>query len=106
MKAIEQRISDAIFNSKRFSGGNTVVLVSDDKTECILHGHKIFSLNRDSNDFEWNDCGWQTRTTASRLNACFNAVSKLTGACYHYNFGRGEVLDSNGKSVFKTSNLK
>ena len=93
MRKIEQEISDAVLNGDRFSGGNTVVVTSNSKTECFLHGYKLFQLDRKTGKFKWNDCGWATRTTASRLNACFEAVKNLIGKKYHYNFNSGKVLD-------------
>ena len=47
MRAIEQKISDAVLSGCNFSGQNTVVTTNNGKTECILHGHKIiFQLNK------------------------------------------------------------
>ena len=84
MRVIEKKISDAVFANKSFSGGNTVVHTDGCKTECILHGNKIFQLNRKTNEFKWHDCGWTTHITLSRLNACFDAVHALTGKTYRY----------------------
>lgn len=94
MRKIEQEISDAVLNGCRFSGGNTVVATSNSKTECFLHGNKVFQLDRKTWKFKWSDCGWKTRTTASRLNACFDAVHSLTDNNCHYNYKKREVLDT------------
>ena len=97
MRAIEQKISDAVLSGCNFSGQNTVVTTNNGKTECILHGHKIFQLDRTTGKFKWRDCGWNTRTTSSRLNACFEAVHGLTGKKYNYSFGNRCVVRTDVK---------
>lgn len=105
MRKIEQKISDAVLNGGSFSGGNTVVTTSNGKTECFLHGNKVFQLDRKTDKFKWSDCCWTTRTTASRLNACFDAVKSLTGRSYRYSFGTGKVLDVNSKAEIARQRL-
>ena len=105
MRKIEQKISDAVLNGCRFSGGNTVVATSNGKTKCFLHGNKIFQLDRKTWKFKWSDCGWETRTTASRLNACFDAVKSLTGRSCRYSFGSGKVLDVNSQAEIARQRL-
>ena len=97
MRVIEQKVSNAVKSGINFSGQNTVVTTNNSKTECILHGHKIFQLDRNTGDFKWSARGWETRTTGSRLNACFEAVHSLTGKKYHYNFGNGCVMRTDVK---------
>lgn len=103
MKIIEHNVSNAVYNGGRFSDGNTVVTTNDGKTSCFLHGNKIFTLDRKSNNFEWSDCCWATQTTASRLNACFDAVYRLTGMRWHYNYGRRCVYDTRTKLLKKSA---
>lgn len=57
-----------------FSGRNTIVRRSLEQVEVILHGHTIFTCNCQSKEFELNDCGYPSRTTASRMNACLRGI--------------------------------
>jgi hypothetical protein len=76
MRKIETAIINAI-NEKRtcnLSQRDRVEYTSDasvnfDKSEVFLHGHRIATVyHTDKRVTVW-DCGWQTVTTKSRLNA-------------------------------------
>lgn len=59
----------AINNSENFKSANTRVEydADSDVSRVYLHGHKIAEVGADS--LQMWDCGYQTNTTKSRLNA-------------------------------------
>lgn len=99
MRAIEEKVSSAITSKKPLSCQNTVVKIGDlgmeDHCSVYLHGNLIFGYNYTTQMVFWDDCGWPTMTTSSRLNACFDAVTKLSGKRLRYSRknGTGRVVD-------------
>ncbi len=75
MRKIEQQMLDAIRDRKDWRSGNTEVQVTffphGDRTieriNVMLHGNPIAQVTHDL--VTVCDCGWQTTTTKSRLNA-------------------------------------
>lgn len=87
MRKIEQQMIDAIQYSKNWRSGNTQVRVIHHgiygtpsyEMECqvFLHNHLICSIwNRDFKHPVLSDCGWQTVTTKSRINAILDLCSQ------------------------------
>ena len=75
MRKIERQMLQAINTpGKQWSNSNTRVRWSKDQSfvEVLLHGHIIASINWATNKMALSDCGWQTVTTKSRLNALLN----------------------------------
>lgn len=103
MRTIENAVINAILNKKHLSRQNTVVSFTNKKNEeCVsvhLHGNHIFDYNYNTKDMHWDDCGWPTKTTSSRLNACFAAIEKLSGKKYHFSYknkvGQVKNLETN-----------
>ena len=89
MRKIDTLISNAIVNAESLTQQNTAVLVNYPHVDVYLHGNHIFSYNYETKNMAWDDCGWATKTTSSRLNACFNALEKLIGKKYHYSYHHG-----------------
>ena len=77
MRKIERQMLHAInCPGKRWSNNNTSVRWSDDQSfvEVLLHGHIIASINWNTRAMSLSDCGWQTTTTKSRLNALLSGL--------------------------------
>lgn len=68
MRKIEKEIIEAIKARKPYSNNNTRVSVSSDGDflKVELHGHVIAEIWDKS--IQLSDCGYQTKTTKSRLN--------------------------------------
>ena len=89
MRKIEARMIQSIrhlanwpkFDGRYFKGHNTEVwqdAVAFNQERIIkvkLHGHTIAEFYPEANCFILSDCGWQTVTTKSRLNALIRAFS-------------------------------
>jgi hypothetical protein len=112
MRKIENFVVDALINKSCASSQNTVINYStkSDISNIFLHGNHIFSFNHSTNKFIWNDCGFPTKTTASRLNTCFKALQNITGESYHYTYSRtnktGTVINTISKEVIPPGNFE
>lgn len=89
MKAIEEKVSRAITSKKSMSCQNTVVAVDGNDCHVYLHSNHIFTYDYSTGGVFWDDCGWATATTRSRLNACFDAVEKMSGKNMRYSVKKG-----------------
>ena len=66
----------AISNKADWSGSNTQVTYNN-STNCsqiYLHGHHIATFCHETRAVKIDSCGYQTRTTKSRLNAILQEV--------------------------------
>jgi hypothetical protein len=68
MRKIDTQAANAFTNRKRFRSSNTKVDVVDGLPHLYLHNNLIAKVDN-NNDLLINHCGWETRTTSSRLNA-------------------------------------
>jgi muramoyltetrapeptide carboxypeptidase LdcA involved in peptidoglycan recycling len=73
MRKIEQQMIHAVTTGKDFTQANTKVKHTNDRAYVYLHGHNIAQVFDDY--LIINDCGWQTVTTKSRLNALLHALT-------------------------------
>ena len=78
MRKIELQMVQAVTNGKDFTKANTKVVHTNDRAYVYLHNHNIAQVFDDY--LLINDCGWQTVTTKSRLNAL---LRQLTDAGIH-----------------------
>lgn len=85
MRKIEKEMIEAIKAKKNYSNDNTRVIVSEDGNyiKVELHGNLIAQIWVDSK-LMFSDCGYQTKTTKSRLNAILNHFELPT--IYSINF--------------------
>jgi hypothetical protein len=68
MRQIDVEAKHAFLNNRKFKLSNTEVRLVDGRPHMYLHGNCI--AKRDENgDLLINHCGWETKTTKSRLNA-------------------------------------
>jgi hypothetical protein len=68
MRKIEQQMTEAVQNDRRWSSGNTTVIPGWEGTvDVYLHGNRIATIGEDWMQL-W-DGGYQSKTTKSRLNA-------------------------------------
>lgn len=92
MSKISKDAAFAFENNLKFKRGNTVV--SDGK--MYLHHNIIADMNFKNNGFSICTCGWDTKTTLSRLNALVGvSVFKKKGKLYL----NGELWDGEWKLV-------
>lgn len=74
-RKIELQMQGAIIARKNWTSGNTMVSYEEGNriSRVYLHGNKIAEVG--DNFVKMNDCGWQTVTTKSRLNAILEVCS-------------------------------
>ena len=90
MRKIEALMIAAIRNGKDFRQANTEVehwIVDEDTTGWTvrLHGHEICEQTN-SGAMIISDCGWQTATTKSRLNALLGEFYRDDAGIYQQDF--------------------
>lgn len=89
MKNIDKNSAVALYESKGFRGGNTVVT----KEGVWLHGNQIVRIMpegnlKDSTLVQFTLCGWDTPTTRARINAVLEifegkmSLKKIKGQTY------------------------
>ena len=76
MRKIDEQAKNAFMNRERFKSSNTEVVVIDDLPHLYLHNNLIAKVDN-NNDLLINHCGWETRTTRSRLNSLPGVHIKL-----------------------------
>ena len=76
MRKIERQMLQAIVDERtHWSKDNTRVESTDGISSVYLHGHKIAEFEHRLNGKLWiNNCGYETNTTKSRLNALIDFV--------------------------------
>ena len=79
MRKIEKDMLEALTKGVTMTKGNTqVVINSDGSKDVYLFGNKICHQLRHGQRL-YNDCGWVTSTTASRLHALGANVRRCNG---------------------------
>ena len=82
MRKIERQMLQAIVDDRsHWSKDNTRVELDEDKCchNVYLHGHRIACYYPSTMNLHINNCGYETNTTKSRLNALIQFV--LGGTC-------------------------
>ena len=82
MRKIEEKMIDAINYRKNWSCDNTMVEIDGDEIIVKLHFYPIAKISR--NSIQLITCGYETRTTKSRLNAILSHFGK--GRIYQQDF--------------------
>ena len=82
MRKIEAKMIEAIKAKKPYTCDNTEVSTSDSVIKVYLHGHLIAQL--EDTELFISDCGYQTKTTKSRLNCLLSYFNLPT--IYSKNF--------------------
>ena len=100
MRQIEREMLHATDNSlDHWQKDNTRVETVDDSTYVYLHGNKIADICDETCTILISDCGWQTSTTKSRLNALLKWYSPNCTQIYQRNhqwyldYGDGDVIE-------------
>ena len=99
MRQIEKQMNFAVSNKGNFSKSNTQVTYNEN-TNCsqvYLHGHQIATYCHNTKALKLSSCGYETRTTKSRLNAILSEV-KYGCSVFQRNWNwfvsfRGETQD-------------
>ena len=76
MRKLERQMNFAISNKGNWASSNTQVNYNSN-TNCssiYLHGHQIATFDHNLKAVKLSSCGYQTRTTKSRLNAILEEV--------------------------------
>ena len=76
MRKLEKQMNFALSNKSNWNGSNTSVSYNE-STNCssvYLHGHQIATLDHNTNAVKLDSCGYESRTTKSRLNAILDEV--------------------------------
>ena len=87
MRKLERQMNFAISNKADWSGSNTQVNYNSN-TNCssiYLHGHQIATVDHNLKAVKLSSCGYETRTTKSRLNAILQEV-KYGWSVFQKNF--------------------
>ncbi len=87
MRKVEREMIQAIIEKNpHWYSGNTRV-ESDGKYAVVsLHGNRIASYNHSNSSLSVTNCGYETNTTKSRLNALIQFVLGGTSGIYQHNF--------------------
>ena len=72
MRVVEHKMCKAVQSFRGMRCGNTEVKIVDGKAAVYLHGNFIAEYSQAGLFIQ--DCGWQTTTTKSRLNALLRMV--------------------------------
>ena len=103
MRKIEREMIQAIIDQRNWSKANTRVEYDKDSdlSQVFLHGHNIAEYGHADMGLNVNNCGYETNTTKSRLNALINFVFGGIASNYSifqkdfnwYVIDQGEILD-------------
>jgi hypothetical protein len=74
MRVIEKKMVKAVTNKGKMSTTNTKVETLNEVTKVTLHGNMIAEIDWSEKLMFLSNCGWQTPTTKSRLNAILDAL--------------------------------
>ena len=79
MRKIERQMLQAIVDERSYwSKDNTRVECIGDHANVYLHGHRIAEYKHSDSSLKVNNCGYETNTTKSRLNALIDFVADPT----------------------------
>ena len=76
-RKIERELVAAVLNGRDYRNANTRVVHANDRAYVYLHGHNIAQVFDD--ELLITDCGYQTATTKSRLNALLHGLGAEAG---------------------------
>ena len=76
MRKLERLMNMAITHKTDWSGSNTQVNYNSNIncSSIYLHGHQIATVDHNTQAVKLSSCGYETRTTKSRLNAILQEV--------------------------------
>jgi hypothetical protein len=103
MRKIENLMLTAINSGQNMSLDNTKVITENNYSSVYLHGSEIATVG--PNNVVINDCGYQTKTTKSRLSAIVNTFCKAwlyqkKGQWYLEHKETGETLAIEGNTDY------
>lgn len=78
MRVIEKKMVNAVSAQGKMSTNNTKVESDNGLTKVMLHGNTIAEIDWAGKLLYISNCGWQTTTTKSRLNAILGALKPGT----------------------------
>ena len=85
MRKIETEMQNALRNRVNWSKANTSVFNDNEGNQFVtLHGNLIATISN-FGDIKLSSCGWQSKTTKSRLNAILDTFLSGIGV-YQKNF--------------------
>jgi len=83
MRQIDEQTRDAFIAKKRFKLKNTKIDIIDGEPHLYLHGYLIAKI--EDGNLLINHCGWETRTTSSRLNSLPGVQIKMIKGKFRLN---------------------
>ena len=87
MRKIEREMIQCIIDEKSMSKSNTRVEYEKNyRFTFYLHGHRIAVYYPNGKNLHLNNCGYETNTTKSRLNALIEFVCGGTSGIYQHKF--------------------
>ena len=87
MRKIESQMIQCIIDERSMSKANTRVEYEQGyRFNFYLHGHKIAVYYPNGMHLHINNCGYETNTTKSRLNALIQFVLGGTSGIYQHQF--------------------
>lgn len=95
---INEKITKAIKEHKdcTMSNNNTQVYWNSNKVSCKLWSTVVFTADLDSKQIVISNGGWNTQTTAARINACFDSL----GIHCSYSYAKGGRLVARSTVVY------
>ena len=99
MRVIEKKMVDAIRNRKPMRIDNTVVMHGSACSTVFLHNHPIAIFMWGDNTVAVSNCGWDTSTTKSRLNAILRTFCNTAVHAHKFVWYMGDVEFRNGTRV-------
>lgn len=99
MRVIEQKMVEAIRNRKPMRIDNTVVMHGEAVSTVFLHNHPIAIFMWADNTVAVSNCGWDTTTTKSRLNAVLRTFCNTGIHAHHFVWYMGKDEFRNGTRV-------
>jgi hypothetical protein len=95
MRKIEESINDALRQKETKSFGNTSVNYSDDFSTVFLHGNPIVKISWENMTAKLSNCGWESKTTKSRLNAILSefTTSQIFQKNFEWKISDGENIE-------------
>jgi hypothetical protein len=105
MRVIEKKMIEAIRNRKDMSLDNTVVKHGEATSVVFLHKHPIAIFVWADNTVAVSNCGWDTTTTKSRLNAVLRTFCNTGIHAHRFVWYMGDNKFRNGTRVPMTQQV-
>lgn len=95
MRKISQESVNAFLNNQSYRSGNTKVSPSNGKNYLYLHDNIIAIKDKETDEIQITNAGWESNTTKERLNTIPNVnIRQIKGVWYlNGNKWDGKLID-------------